>query len=221
MILQLMKNQKTDILAANAKMIEKTLDSFGIQTRVAEVADNKDTIHYSLEIAMGTKLDDVIALNKDLAIALAAPEGKVEILAPEPGRSLVGVIVKKAETSLNDSAQKYKIIRIKEKEFVSFSVIARLRNFIAQVLYMVGYILLVVSGKVKSEYSTPPGSSDLDPLYDEAVELVRQDGRASASLLQRRLDIGYARAARIIDQMETWQIVGPAHGSKPRKVLVK
>lgn len=60
-----------------------------------------------------------------------------------------------------------------------------------------------------------------DALFDEAVRVIRQYDRASASLLQRRLKIGYARAARIIDQMEKVGIVGPAEGAKPREVFVK
>jgi DNA segregation ATPase FtsK/SpoIIIE, S-DNA-T family len=59
-----------------------------------------------------------------------------------------------------------------------------------------------------------------DELYDQAVELVRRLNKASVSLLQRRLRIGYTRAARLIDLMEEQGIVGPAQeGSKPREVL--
>jgi S-DNA-T family DNA segregation ATPase FtsK/SpoIIIE len=59
-----------------------------------------------------------------------------------------------------------------------------------------------------------------DTLYDKAVELVLLTGQASASYLQRKLKLGYARAARIIDQMEYEGIVGPSEGSKPREILV-
>jgi S-DNA-T family DNA segregation ATPase FtsK/SpoIIIE len=62
---------------------------------------------------------------------------------------------------------------------------------------------------------------DLDELFKNAVEVVVQYDRASASLLQRRLSVGYARAARIIDQLEGAGVVGPADGSKPRDVLVQ
>jgi S-DNA-T family DNA segregation ATPase FtsK/SpoIIIE len=59
-----------------------------------------------------------------------------------------------------------------------------------------------------------------DELYDQSVELVQRLGKASISLLQRRLRIGYTRAARLIDRMETDGIVGPStEGSKPREVL--
>ena len=65
-------------------------------------------------------------------------------------------------------------------------------------------------------------SSRRDPLYDEAVAVVQEAGRASVSLLQRRLQIGYTRAARLIDMMEAEGIVGPdLGGSRGREVLVK
>lgn len=60
----------------------------------------------------------------------------------------------------------------------------------------------------------------LDDLFDEAVEVVREAGQASASLLQRRLGIGFNRGARLIEQMERQGIVGPARGQKPREVLL-
>lgn len=60
-----------------------------------------------------------------------------------------------------------------------------------------------------------------DDLFIEAMKLICQHDKASASLLQRRLSVGYARAARIIDQLEASGIIGPGDGAKPRDVLVK
>ena len=60
---------------------------------------------------------------------------------------------------------------------------------------------------------------DDDPLYDQALEIVVQSGKASASYLQRRLKIGYNRAARLVEEMEERGIVGPANGAKPREVI--
>lgn len=65
------------------------------------------------------------------------------------------------------------------------------------------------------------GIEGSDPLFEESVKVVCQYERASASLLQRRLRIGYARAARIIDQLEAAGVVSGAEGSKPREVLVQ
>ena len=61
------------------------------------------------------------------------------------------------------------------------------------------------------------GSSD--PLYEQALDIVIQSGKASASYLQRRLSIGYNRAARLVEEMEERGIVGPANGSKPREII--
>jgi len=64
------------------------------------------------------------------------------------------------------------------------------------------------------------GYGEKDELYEKALELVLLTSQASASYLQRRLKLGYARAARIIDQMEQEGIIGPSEGSKAREVLV-
>ena len=64
------------------------------------------------------------------------------------------------------------------------------------------------------------GFSDEDEMLDAAIECVVEMGQASTSLLQRKLKLGYARAARIIDQMEERGVVGPFEGSKPRQVLI-
>jgi S-DNA-T family DNA segregation ATPase FtsK/SpoIIIE len=60
---------------------------------------------------------------------------------------------------------------------------------------------------------------DNDPMFDDAVRLVFEFGKASTSLLQRRLRIGYGRAAHLVDMMERDGLVGPADGSKPREIL--
>ncbi|MEE2757378.1 MAG: DNA translocase FtsK 4TM domain-containing protein [Myxococcota bacterium] len=59
---------------------------------------------------------------------------------------------------------------------------------------------------------------EMDEMYEEAVRVVARDGRASTSHLQRRLSLGYNRAARIVDQMERDGLVGPSRGAKPREV---
>lgn len=63
------------------------------------------------------------------------------------------------------------------------------------------------------------GESKNEPLYEEAKQLVIDANKASASLLQRRLRVGYARAARLLDILEEKGVVGPAEGAKPRKVF--
>jgi S-DNA-T family DNA segregation ATPase FtsK/SpoIIIE len=64
----------------------------------------------------------------------------------------------------------------------------------------------------------PP--QEIDPLYNQAVEVILSTGRGSVSLLQRKLGIGYGRASRLVDIMETHGVLGPAQGSKPRELLM-
>lgn len=75
-------------------------------------------------------------------------------------------------------------------------------------------------GRINGRGGTSNGE-DKDGLFEEAVRTVCQYDRASASLLQRRLKVGYARAARIIDELEAAGIISPGEGSKPRDVLIK
>jgi S-DNA-T family DNA segregation ATPase FtsK/SpoIIIE len=64
-------------------------------------------------------------------------------------------------------------------------------------------------------------SMDDDELYEKAFEIVQETKKASASLFQRRLKVGYARAARLVDLLEENGVVGPADGAKPRKILIE
>jgi len=77
-------------------------------------------------------------------------------------------------------------------------------------------------GKKSAEDSVSDGGGfdEGDDMLDDAIECVIEMGMASTSMLQRKLKLGYARAARIIDQMEERGIVGPFEGSKPRQVLI-
>jgi S-DNA-T family DNA segregation ATPase FtsK/SpoIIIE len=64
------------------------------------------------------------------------------------------------------------------------------------------------------------GDDEADPMFNSAVEVAVENGQISTSMLQRKLKLGYARAARIIDQMHERGIVGPFEGAKPRQVLI-
>jgi S-DNA-T family DNA segregation ATPase FtsK/SpoIIIE len=82
------------------------------------------------------------------------------------------------------------------------------------------YELLAQRVKEVAEAQVAEGAEDeRDEEYERAVDLVQMNGQASTSFLQRRLRVGYNRAARMIEMMEKDGIVGPADGSKPRKVL--
>lgn len=74
--------------------------------------------------------------------------------------------------------------------------------------------------KGSDAFTAIDGEDDSDELLPSAVEVVLEAGMASTTLLQRKLKLGYARAARIIDDLEEKRIIGPFEGSKPRKVLI-
>lgn len=74
-----------------ATVIEKTLESFGIEARVAEINLGPAVTQYALEIALGTKVSKITSLSNDLALATEAPTGQIRIEAPIPGRSMVGI----------------------------------------------------------------------------------------------------------------------------------
>lgn len=86
-------NHKADRgdIKKTASTIEKTLDSFGIEARVAEVNLGPAVTQYAIEIALGTKVSKITSLVNDLALATEAPTGQIRIEAPIPGRSLVGI----------------------------------------------------------------------------------------------------------------------------------
>lgn len=79
---------------------------------------------------------------------------------------------------------------------------------------------MAVQPKEKGSKADMGSNSDRDPMINQAIECVIDSGRASSSLLQSRLKLGYARAARIINEMEEMGIIGPYEGSKPRQVLM-
>ncbi len=93
----------------------------------------------------------------------------------------------------------------------------------------VEFVVNHVRGQAEAEYKedlvpeieeTAEAEDDnLDELYEQAVQIVLEAKQASVSLLQRRMRVGYTRAARLVDQMEARNIVGPYEGSKPREVL--
>ncbi len=73
---------------------------------------------------------------------------------------------------------------------------------------------------IDNEVASTPSEDSADPLLDEAIKIVVESGQASTSLLQRRLRIGYNRAARIMEQLEENRVISPRDGAKPRQVLL-
>ncbi|MEK7526028.1 MAG: DNA translocase FtsK [Patescibacteria group bacterium] len=105
--------------------------------------------------------------------------------------------------------------------FISDRDVNSLMTFIKNQGVNPQYTEEVVSMPKKGANPVAGVGGDADEMFSEAVRTVAQSGKASASLLQRRLSVGYARAARLIDQLEAAGIVGPADGAKPREVIMQ
>ncbi|MFZ2399448.1 MAG: DNA translocase FtsK 4TM domain-containing protein [Smithella sp.] len=104
--------------------------------------------------------------------------------------------------------------------YVSDKEISRIVDFI-KMQAQPAYDSSIEKFALAAAQSTHEGDDDFDVKYDEAVALVGELGQASISLVQRYMKIGYNRAARMIEKMESEGIVGPSDGAKPRKVLIR
>ncbi|OGY41538.1 MAG: hypothetical protein A2Y82_00270 [Candidatus Buchananbacteria bacterium RBG_13_36_9] len=107
--------------------------------------------------------------------------------------------------------------------FVSEAEVNRIVNYLKQSGEKPDYDQTVVSKQTKLNGDGEVDFSDPDQgdeLFEEAKEIILQAGKASTSYLQRRLKVGYARAARLMDLLEEAGIVGPGEGAKPREILV-
>jgi S-DNA-T family DNA segregation ATPase FtsK/SpoIIIE len=112
-----------------------------------------------------------------------------------------------------------KPIRI-QNAFISTDEVETITNYIySQPAYSKPYYLPSIYEKKRDTSSGL--SSDLDPMFEEAARVIVRHQQGSVSLLQRKLKLGYSRAARIVDQLEDAGIVGPNDGSKARQVLVE
>ncbi len=112
-----------------------------------------------------------------------------------------------------------KPIRI-QNAFISTDEVEKITNFIyVQKGFSKRYFLPSLYDKRKE--AAGDFMSDLDPMFEEAARVIVRHQQGSVSLLQRRLKLGYSRAARIVDQLEQAGIVGPSEGSKAREVIVE
>ncbi len=112
-----------------------------------------------------------------------------------------------------------KPIRI-QNAFISTDEVEKITNYVyAQQAYSKPYFLPSLYEKKKETFGGY--LQDLDPMFEDAARVIVRHQQGSVSLLQRRLKLGYSRAARIVDQLEEAGIVGPNDGSKARSVLVE
>ena len=107
-----------------------------------------------------------------------------------------------------------------QNAFISTEEVESLTNYVySQPSFSKPYYLPSIYDKKKS--SSSGMAADLDPMFEEAARVIVRHQQGSVSLLQRKLKLGYSRAARIVDQLEDAGIVGPNDGSKARQVLIE
>ena len=104
--------------------------------------------------------------------------------------------------------------------YVSDNEITRLVDYLRNTGIEPDYKDEILKHKIEVKAFSGRSSGDVDPKILEALEIILSEGKASASYLQRKLGLGYSRAARIIDELQDTGIIGQANGSKPRAVLV-
>ena len=107
--------------------------------------------------------------------------------------------------------------------FVPEQEVKRVVDFLREEGELPEYDEKILETKIEEENRELEGevSGEEDPLYEDARQLVVEAGKASASYLQRRLRVGYARAARLLDLLENRGIIGPPEGAKPREIIIK
>ena len=140
-------------IRGNAATIEKTLESFGIDAKVVEVNLGPAVTQYALEVSLGTKLSKITSLERDLALALAAPNGTIRIEAPIPGRSLVGIELpnRAAEfVSLKKMLESEEMAAQKSKLAVSLGLDVSGKPIIADIAKMPHVLIAGQTGSGKS-----------------------------------------------------------------------
>jgi len=158
----------------------------------------KANVPTRMSFRLATKVDSRTILDSNGAEALL---GRGDMLFLPPGTSRV---------------QRVHAPFVTEKE--TAAVVEFWKNQ-AQAEYVESFLESPKDDKGRDLEEAADGGDGNDELYEDGVRLVLEFGKASTSLLQRRLRIGYGRAAHLIDMMERDGIVGPADGSKPREIL--
>lgn len=136
-----------------AGVIEKTLQSFGIEARVAEVNLGPAVTQYALEIALGTKVSKITSLANDLALATEAPTGQIRIEAPIPGRSLIGIEIPNRSleiVSLKTMLSSNAMQRSKSKLTVSLGLDVSGNPVVANIAKMPHVLIAGTTGSGKS-----------------------------------------------------------------------
>ena len=199
-----------DLMATTGKELESTVARLAAMSRAVGIHLVLATQRPSIDIITG-----LIKANIPSRIAfMVAGRMNSQIIIDSPGaEKLLG----KGDMLYAGALDPYPI-RL-QGAFISEEEVERVVDYVKS-LGEPDYIDDEIFYDEEEEDADPSLFSDgEDPLYEKALEIVMQQGKASASYIQRRLKIGYNRAARLVEFMEHQGVVGPAQGSKPRELL--
>ncbi|MCL2165013.1 MAG: DNA translocase FtsK [Oscillospiraceae bacterium] len=204
-------DELADLMMAAPKDVEDSICRLAQMGRAAGIHLVIATQRPSVDVITG-----VIKANipSRIACAVASQIDSRTILDMAGAEKLLG----RGDMLFNPVGQK-KPLRV-QGAFVSDEEVESVVNYVKSVRkakYDSDIIEEITSASAASE---EPSGGDNDELLPRAIEIVIDAGQASVSMLQRRLSVGYARAARIVDQMETRGIVSGFDGSKPRQILI-
>ena len=181
--MELLSNQKLGKadrgdINKNIEVIQNTLGSFGIQAQVTEVHKGPAVTQYALSIAMGTKLSKISALQSDLALALAAPQGQLRIETPIPGRDLVGIELPNRSlefVNLREMLQSPVMQSTKSKTAVSLGLDVSGQPVITDISKMPHVLIAGTTGSGKSVLINSIVSSILFRASPEEVKFIMVD----------------------------------------------
>ena len=200
-------DELADLMMVAAKEVENSICRIAQKARAAGVITGimKANIPSRIAFAVASQIESRIILDTTGAEKLI---GKGDMLYAPLGE---GKPTRVQGCFISNEEIEAVIARIKETSTAEYS--EEILEHIEQQAEQVG------NNKGGSSGTNDPGD-DEDELIEEAIEVIMDCRQASTSMLQRRLKLGYSRAARIIDQIEDRGIIGPSEGSKPRQILI-
>lgn len=205
-------DELSDLMMVSANEVESYICRLAQMARACGIHLIVATQRPSVDVITGTIKANILSR---ISFQVSSQIDSRTILDSSGAETLLG----KGDMLFNPSGLS-KPIRI-QGCFVSDSEVEAVVNNIKEQMQEVFYDEEIIKN-IESEVSNMDNSDDedVDDLFYDAVRIVLEENSASISLLQRKMKIGYARAGRIIDEMESRMIVGKQEGSKPRKILV-
>jgi len=207
----IMIDELADLMVAAASDVETAIIRLAQMSRAVGIHLVVATQRPSVNVITGLIKANIPAR---IAFAVASQMDSRTILDSSGAEKLLG-----RGDMLYTSAELSSPVRL-QGAFVTEDEIKRVTDFIKDKYEPADYDETVTEKTGLGGAVLDSGGEDSDPLLGEAVKVIFEAKKASASLLQRRLKVGYARAARLLDLLEDQGVIGPAEGAKPRELII-